>query len=52
MRLTNDVVCRTAFERKCNGGEGGRTFKELLGKSVELLGIINIGDYISRGFLA
>uniref|UniRef100_A0A5B7AB44 Uncharacterized protein n=1 Tax=Davidia involucrata TaxID=16924 RepID=A0A5B7AB44_DAVIN len=42
--LTNDVVCRVALGRKYSGG--GRTFKELLGDALELLGVLNVGDYI------
>ncbi|KAK9995622.1 hypothetical protein SO802_020308 [Lithocarpus litseifolius] len=45
-KLTNDVVCRVAFGRKYGEGEGGRKFKELLGEFGELLGAINVGDYI------
>ncbi|CAN6556611.1 unnamed protein product [Malus baccata var. baccata] len=46
VRLTNDVVCRVALGRTYNGGEDGRMFTELLREFVELLGIIDIGDYI------
>ena len=45
-KLTNDVVCRVALGKKYGGGEGGRKFKELLGEFMELLGVINVGDYI------
>ena len=45
-KLTNDVVCRVILGKKYGEGEGGRKFKELLGEFVELLGVINIGDYI------
>ena len=45
-KLTNDVVCRVALGKKYGGGEGGRKFKELLGEFTELLGVINVGDYI------
>ena len=45
-KLTNDVVCRVALGRKYGEGEGGRKFKELLGEFGELLGAINVGDYI------
>lgn len=30
MRLTNDVICRVAFERKYSGGEGGKKFRRSL----------------------
>ncbi|KAM1226823.1 hypothetical protein ACFX2J_006119 [Malus domestica] len=46
VRLTNDVVCRVALGRTHNGGEGGRMFTELLEEFMELLGIIDMGDYI------
>ncbi|PQQ08175.1 cytochrome P450 71A24-like [Prunus yedoensis var. nudiflora] len=49
MRLTNDVVCRVALGRKYSegeGGESGRMFKEILGEFADLLGIVNIGDYV------
>jgi hypothetical protein len=45
-KLTNDMVCRVALGRKYGEGEGGRVFKELLGEFVELLGVINVGDFI------
>ncbi len=45
-KLTNDIVCRVALGRKYGEGEGGRVFKELLGEFVELLGVINVGDFI------
>ncbi|XP_044486208.1 cytochrome P450 736A117-like isoform X1 [Mangifera indica] len=44
--LTNDVVCRAAFGRKYSEGEGGRKFKELLGEFSQLLGGLNIADFI------
>ncbi|XP_021807677.1 cytochrome P450 71A26-like isoform X1 [Prunus avium] len=49
VRLTNDVVCRVALGRKYSegeGGESGRMFKEILGEFADLLGIVNIGDYV------
>ncbi|XP_016651077.1 PREDICTED: cytochrome P450 71A24-like [Prunus mume] len=49
VRLTNDVVCRVALGRKYSegeGGESGRMFKEILGEFTDLLGIVNIGDYV------
>nr|POF00342.1 cytochrome p450 71a26 [Quercus suber] len=45
-KLTNDAVCRVALGRKYGEGEGGRKFKELLGEFGELLGAINVVDYI------
>ncbi|CAL2261266.1 unnamed protein product [Prunus armeniaca] len=49
VRLTNDVVCRVALGRKYSdgeGGESGRMFKEILGEFGDLLGTVNIGDYV------
>ncbi|CAL2261270.1 unnamed protein product [Prunus armeniaca] len=49
VRLTNDVVCRVALGRKYNDGEdgeSGRMFKKLLGELTDLLGTVNVGDYI------
>ncbi|KAK9995872.1 hypothetical protein SO802_020558 [Lithocarpus litseifolius] len=37
---------RVALGRKYGEGEGGRKFKKLLGEFGELLGAINLGDYI------
>nr|POF16844.1 cytochrome p450 71a26 [Quercus suber] len=45
-KLTNDIVCRVTLGRRYDGGEGGRKFKKLMEDLVELLGIINVGDYI------
>ncbi|KAK9995871.1 hypothetical protein SO802_020557 [Lithocarpus litseifolius] len=45
-KLTNDVVCRVTLGRKYGEGGGGWKFKELLGEFGELLGAINVGDYI------
>ncbi|KAJ8748047.1 hypothetical protein K2173_001010 [Erythroxylum novogranatense] len=44
--VTNDIVCRVAMGRKYSGKDEGRSFKELLGEFVELLGVVNVGDYI------
>ena len=46
--FTKDIICRVALGRKYGEGEGesGRNFKELLGEVMELLGVINVGDYI------
>nr|POE95919.1 cytochrome p450 71a4 [Quercus suber] len=45
-KLTNDIVCRVALGRKFGDGEGGRKLKDLLGELMELLGVINVRDYI------
>ncbi|KAM3704023.1 hypothetical protein ACJW31_04G143400 [Castanea mollissima] len=45
-KLTNNVICKVALGRKYGEGEAGRKFKELLGELGELLGAINVGDYI------
>ncbi|XP_022729302.1 LOW QUALITY PROTEIN: cytochrome P450 71A26-like [Durio zibethinus] len=44
--VTNSVVCRVALGRKYSEGEDGNKFKKLLSEFVELLGGINVGDYI------
>ncbi|KAK9939933.1 hypothetical protein M0R45_016613 [Rubus argutus] len=47
--LTNDVVCRVALGRKyssIDSKEDGKTFHELLLEFGELLGSLNIGDFI------
>ncbi|OMO81295.1 Cytochrome P450 [Corchorus olitorius] len=41
--ITNDIVCRVALGRKYNEGT---KFQKLLSEFGELLGVINIGDYI------
>ncbi|KAM1451710.1 hypothetical protein ACFX2I_038784 [Malus domestica] len=46
VRLTNDVVCRVALGRKYSGRDGERNFKQLLGELGELVGTIDLGDYI------
>ncbi|KAM5571877.1 cytochrome P450 736A117 [Rosa sericea] len=43
--LTNDVISRVALGRKYNG-TGGEGLRELLGEFQELLGRINVGDFI------
>ncbi|OIT22533.1 PREDICTED: cytochrome P450 71A6-like [Nicotiana attenuata] len=45
--MTNDIVCRVALGRKYCDGEEGRKFKSLLLEFVELLGVFNIGDYMT-----
>ena len=47
--FTKDIICRVALGRKYGEGEGesGKNFKELLGEVMELLGVINVGDYIT-----
>ena len=44
--ITNNVVCRVALGRKYSEGEDGNKFKKLLSEFGELLGVINVGDYI------
>ncbi|XP_021890178.1 LOW QUALITY PROTEIN: cytochrome P450 71A26-like [Carica papaya] len=45
--LANDIVCRTAFGRKCSGDqESGKKLKELLARFAELIGTFDLGDYI------
>ncbi|KAL6146755.1 hypothetical protein ACLB2K_057432 [Fragaria x ananassa] len=44
--LTNDVSCRVALGRKYCVGEDGKMFQELLKEFMELMGRVNIGDYI------
>ncbi|KAH7858620.1 hypothetical protein Vadar_025958 [Vaccinium darrowii] len=52
VELTGDVVCRVALGRKYGtvggGGEGRRRrgFKEVLGEFDELLGVLDIGDFV------
>ncbi|XP_002511297.2 cytochrome P450 736A117 [Ricinus communis] len=46
IRVTNHVVSRIALGRKYSPIEGGRTFKELLGEFLSLLGGFDVGDYI------
>ncbi|XP_062017024.1 cytochrome P450 736A117-like [Rosa rugosa] len=48
LRLTNDVICRVALGRKYSDrGEGrGRMFMGLSVEFTELMGRVNIGDYI------
>ena len=45
-KLTNDILCRVALGRKYGEGEHGRKFREFWGELMELLGVINVGDYI------
>ncbi|KMS97276.1 hypothetical protein BVRB_7g177210 [Beta vulgaris subsp. vulgaris] len=44
--LTSDVICRVAFGMKFNGVRDGINFKELQEKHEELVGSINVGDFI------
>lgn len=46
VNLTFDVLCRVALGRKYGGGEGERKFKKPLRELGELLGTINVGDYL------
>ncbi|PHU23672.1 hypothetical protein BC332_08779 [Capsicum chinense] len=43
--MTIDVLCRVALGRKCCDGEEGKKFKTLLLEFVELLDVLNIGDF-------
>ncbi|KAL2933837.1 Cytochrome P450 71A25 [Bienertia sinuspersici] len=44
--FSSDVICRVAFGMKFNGEKNGINFKELQEKQVELVGRINVGDFI------
>ncbi|KAH9321884.1 hypothetical protein KI387_016523, partial [Taxus chinensis] len=45
--LTNNIVCRMSFGKKCNEAElGGRVFKEVLGELIALSGGFNYRDCI------
>ncbi|KAL7138874.1 hypothetical protein ABFS83_09G011900 [Erythranthe nasuta] len=44
--FTNDVVCRSAFGKKYSEGENGKKYLWLLKEFVELVGKINIGDFV------
>ncbi|KAF8391086.1 hypothetical protein HHK36_023386 [Tetracentron sinense] len=44
--LMKDIVCRVAFGRKYNGGEGERNFKEMARELVALLGVFDVKDFI------
>ncbi|PHT87341.1 Cytochrome P450 71A6 [Capsicum annuum] len=44
--MTNDVLCRVALGRKYCDGEEGKKCKTLLLEFVELLGVLNIGDFM------
>lgn len=44
--LTNDIVCRSAFGRKYSEGENGKRFIFLLREFLDLLGTINIGEFV------
>ncbi|KAL2933255.1 Cytochrome P450 71A25 [Bienertia sinuspersici] len=44
--FSTDVICRAAFGMKFNGERDGIDFKELHEKHEELVGSINVGDFI------
>ncbi|XVE56693.1 hypothetical protein DITRI_Ditri04bG0031100 [Diplodiscus trichospermus] len=44
--VTNNVICRVALGRKDSKGEDQNKFKKLLREFLELLGGLNIADYI------
>lgn len=44
--FTSDVICRVAFGMKFNGERDGINFKKLQEKHEELIGSINVGDFI------
>lgn len=44
--FASDVICRAAFGMKFNGERDGIDFKELHEKHEELVGSINLGDFI------
>lgn len=44
--FATDVICRAAFGMKFNGERDGIDFKELHEKHEELVGSINVGDFI------
>ncbi|CAH1423302.1 unnamed protein product [Lactuca virosa] len=46
--LTNDVVCRLTFGRKYSEGESGRKFKNMLRQFFEILGGLNLEDFIPQ----
>lgn len=45
-QVTNHVVCRSAFGRKCSEDEKGRKFMSLLTEMLELLGTLCIGEFV------
>ncbi|CAI9767353.1 unnamed protein product [Fraxinus pennsylvanica] len=46
MAITNDIVCRSAFGRKYRDGANGEKFLKLITEFLELLGSINVGEFI------
>ncbi|XP_042008767.1 cytochrome P450 736A117-like [Salvia splendens] len=45
--FSNDVIGRSAFGRKLSDSENGKKFLDAMADLVELLGMINIGDFIT-----
>ncbi|XP_027152193.1 cytochrome P450 71A3-like [Coffea eugenioides] len=46
MTLTNDVICRVALGRKYSDREDGSKSMQIMKEFVELLGTIDIGDFV------
>ncbi|XP_042513210.1 cytochrome P450 736A117-like [Macadamia integrifolia] len=48
LSLTNDITCRVALGKKYGGEEGcGKRFKKMIDEFVYLLGVFNVGDFIT-----
>ncbi|XP_047331940.1 cytochrome P450 736A117-like [Impatiens glandulifera] len=45
-KIANDVVCRVSLGRKYDEGEDGRSFRRLLMEFLQLLGTVNVGDFL------
>ncbi|KAI3777633.1 hypothetical protein L1987_47434 [Smallanthus sonchifolius] len=46
--FTNDVVCRVTFGRKYSEGESGKKFRKMLGEFFEVLGGLNLEDFVPQ----
>ncbi|KAL9228376.1 hypothetical protein vseg_003965 [Gypsophila vaccaria] len=46
MTLSSNVLCRTAYGRKYEGGLSGTHFGELLADFVEVMAVLSMGDFI------
>ncbi|KAG5559574.1 hypothetical protein RHGRI_009193 [Rhododendron griersonianum] len=42
----NNIVCRAALGKKYDGEDGGKRYKQLLRRVLDLVGVFNMGDYI------
>ncbi|XP_057804239.1 cytochrome P450 736A117-like [Salvia miltiorrhiza] len=42
----NNVICRAAFGRRCSEGRGGRSFPMLLRELFQLMGAVEIGEFV------